>query len=64
MLATSYSRWTGAGADAAADGPSVRSSQLAGDAVSWMTTNGPLLAFDLVGRRDDRDPAETPADRS
>ena len=38
--------------------------ETANDAVSWMTTNGPLLAFDLVRKPGDADAADTAADRN
>ena len=38
--------------------------ETASDAVSWMTTNGPLLAFDLLRRPGDDEPADTAAGRN
>ena len=42
----------------------VTARETANDAVSWMTTNGPLLAFDLLRRPGDAEAADTAADRN
>jgi len=49
---------------AAADRRPVTAGETANDAASWMTTNGPLLAFDLLRRPDDAEAADVAADRN
>ena len=58
MPGTSFSHWTAPLAHAAADGPSSTASDTLPEAVSWMTTNGPLPMFDLVRPRGDGEAAD------
>ena len=48
MPRTSYPRWTGPPPDGAAAESSAAPSDTPTESASWMTTNGPLLVFDLV----------------
>jgi hypothetical protein len=63
MPGTSFSHWTGPLPHAPADGPSSTASDTPLQAVSWMTTNGPLPMFDLVRPRGDGEAADARSDR-
>jgi hypothetical protein len=63
MPGTSCSHWTGPLAHVAADGPSATASDTLLEAVSWMTTNGPLPIFDLVRPHSDGEAADARPDQ-
>jgi hypothetical protein len=62
MLGPTFPR-TGRAATAV-DGRPATVRETANEAVSWMTTNGPMLAFDLLRRPGDAEAADTAADRN
>lgn len=62
MLGTSFPYWTGDQRRTAADGPGASAPSVESEAVPWMTTNGPLLTFDLVRPRTDAEAVKTGAE--